>query len=150
MPKDGPNNQTPPPAPTVQPLAIGDVRAPSATASSPGQNELLQDVKRDESRATAFGTDPDAFFQSLGRVTTVAVHSGTGKDKTQTGTKQVFNISKKNRARFEKAQADFESRGGNRSTAETISRGAGGGSFQSVGDFSGGGIKIGGVKPLGG
>lgn len=148
MPKD--EQQAPPPAQTVQPLDISTVRAPVASASSPGRNELLQDVKRDQARADAFGTDPDAFFRSLGGVSKVRIFEGTGREKVQTGTREEFSISKKNRKRFEKAQADFQARGGSNASAEGVSRGSGGGSFQTVGDFGGGGISIGGVKPLGG
>lgn len=147
MPGGG-RDDTPNPNPqTVQPLDIGNVRAPAANANN---NELIRDVKRDEARATQAGLNPDALFQSFGKIVSRPVFEGTGREKKQTGTREEFHISKKSRAKFEKAQADFAARGGSNASAEGVSRGSGGGSFQTVGDFGGGGISIGGVKPLGG
>lgn len=142
-----------PTAPVVEPLGgtpstFNSVNtAPVATT---GKNDLQREVERDEARATAFGTDPVAFQKQFERTRTVPTFTGQGKDKQQTGTKQVTSISKNSRGRIAKAKADFEARSGNNASAESISRGSGGGSFQTVGDFGGGGITIGGVKPLGG
>jgi hypothetical protein len=143
--KDG--DQQVQPLQTFAPRDLPPVRTgPQGSAD----NDLLKDVNKDQARATAFGTDPEGFQRSLSRTATKPVYSGRGKDKTQIGTRQVTFLSTSNRKKFEKAQADFESRGGSNATAEATSRGSGGGTFQTSGDFGPGSIQIGGVKPLGG
>lgn len=123
--------------------------ATAPVSSTTGDNKLQRQVQQSENRATQFGNDPDALFRSLGKQRTRRVKTDGLRDgDTQVTTE--FSLGRKGRELFAKAKADFEARAGSNASAESISRGSGGGSFQTVGDFGGGGIQIGGVKPLGG
>lgn len=135
------------------------VLSTAATTQAPisetrGDNKIQRQIKKEERMATQFGNDPDALYRSLGKDVTFnkGAKQQTKAQDAVKGTKTTeFRISKKNKSKFQKAKADFEARGGTKATAETVTRtGGGGGAFQATGDFSGSGINIGGVKPLGG
>lgn len=141
--------------PTVEPIRVVSTRETatpnlnSDLTSKSGSNSLQREIDADQRRATAFGTDATALYRSLGKQRTITRTTG-GKNNQRTTRSSVFSLSSSAQAKFDKAQADFLARGGNRSEAEAISRVSGGGNFQSSGDFGPGGIQIGGVKPLGG
>lgn len=144
---------------------VGTTSSVESIKASEGYNSGTKDsraisaeIKADEARATAIGNDPVGLYQSLGRNVTRHTRVNTGSIRTEsadygqgyTVKSTNFELSKGNQAKFDKAKRDFEARGGSSGTVESTSRGAGGGQYQTQGDFGPGAINIGGVKPLGG
>lgn len=137
---------------TVKPISVSsNLSAPvSAPTSSKTSRRESSKFKADEARATSFGNDPDALYNSLSTIRTRRIKKGVGREATYTD-QQYRGLGNKAQRRFDKAKSDFNSRTARNIDVQTQERSAGGGGgFQTSGDFGGGGIQIATVKPLGG
>lgn len=104
--------------------------------------------ERAEKDATDFGHNPEKFRAKFVETRRRNVYEGRGKDREFVGTEEYQTVSKKNKARIEAAELNFENRAGSTATAEAQSRGGAGGSFSSQGDFGPGAIRLNTVTPV--
>ena len=103
-------------------------------------NEAQRKARQAESRATQFGNDPSKLRDDLTETTTKKIKART----TKGGTTEAREITKTkfDKVKFDQAKIDFENRGGASGEVNTQSRGAGGGSFATQGDFGPGAIRL--------